>query len=103
MYIDDVSLKYDSEITYDIDDTTLADLTIDGAIITGFLPDKINYDIELGAGTTVVPTVAATTNNTSATAAIRLQQVSQEQQQFLLLLKMEQLLILFLSISAYQH
>ena len=70
MYIDDVSLKYDSEITYDIDDTTLADLTIDGAIITGFLPDKINYDIELGAGTTVVPTVAATTNNTSATAAI---------------------------------
>jgi hypothetical protein len=70
MYIDDVSLKYDSEITYDIDDTTLADLTIDGAIIAGFLPSKNNYDIVLGAGTTVVPTVAATTNNTSATAEI---------------------------------
>ena len=70
MFIDDVSLKYDSEITYDIDDTTLADLTIDGAIIPGFLPSKNTYDISLAQGTTVVPTIAATANNPNATAVI---------------------------------
>ena len=70
MFIDDVSLNYASSLIFLEDNTSLSDLTIDGAIIAGFLPSKSTYDIVLGAGTTVVPTVAATTNNTSATTLI---------------------------------
>ncbi|MGK0379523.1 MAG: hypothetical protein ACJA1Z_003351 [Patiriisocius sp.] len=70
MFIDDVSLNYASSLSFLEDNTSLSDLTIDGTTIAGFLPSKSTYDIELGEGTTVVPTVAATTNNTSATAVI---------------------------------
>ena len=70
MFIDDVSLNYASSLSFLEDNTSLSDLTIDGATIAGFLPNKSTYDIELGEGITVVPTVAATTNNTNASSVI---------------------------------
>ena len=70
MFVDDVSLKYASPFTYIEDDTSLSDLTQDGATIAGFTEIKTTYDIFLAEGTTVVPTIAATPNNPSATAAI---------------------------------
>ena len=70
MFVDDVSLKYASPFTYIEDDTSLSDLTQDGATIAGFTEIKTTYDIFLAEGTTVVPTIVATPNNPSATAAI---------------------------------
>ena len=70
MFVDDVSLKYAGPFTYPEDDTSLSDLTQDGATIAGFTESKTTYDIFLAEGTTVVPTIAATPNNPSATAAI---------------------------------
>ena len=70
MFVDDVSLKYAGPFTYPEDDTSLSDLTQDGATIAGFTESKTTYDIFLAGGTTVVPTIAATANNPSATAAI---------------------------------
>ena len=70
MFVDDVSLKYASPFTYPEDDTSLSDLTQDGATIAGFTESKTTYDIFLAEGTTVVPTIAATPNNPSATAVI---------------------------------
>ena len=70
MFVDDVSLKYAGPFTYPEDDTSLSDLTQDGATIAGFTESKTTYDIFLAGGTTVVPTIAATPNNPSATAVI---------------------------------
>ena len=70
MFVDDVSLKYAGPFTYPEDDTSLSDLTQDGATIAGFTESKTTYDIFLAGGTTVVPTIVATPNNPSATAAI---------------------------------
>ena len=70
MFVDDVSLKYAGPFTYLEDDTSLSDLTQDGATIAGFTEIKTTYDIFLAEGTTVVPTIAATPNNPSATAVI---------------------------------
>ena len=70
MFVDDVSLKYAGPFTYPEDDTSLSDLTQDGATIAGFTESKTTYDIFLAEGTTVVPTIAATPNNPSATAVI---------------------------------
>jgi hypothetical protein len=41
-------------------EAALADLTVNGATITGFTGNIESYDIELPFGTTIVPTVAAT-------------------------------------------
>ena len=70
MFVDDVSLKYAGPFTYPEDDTSLSDLTQDGATIAGFTESKTTYDIFLAGGTTVVPTIAATPNNSNATIAI---------------------------------
>jgi len=70
MFVDDVSLKYAGPFTYPEDDTSLSDLTQDGATIAGFTESKTTYDIFLAEGTTVVPTIAATPNNANATIAI---------------------------------
>lgn len=70
MFVDDVSLKYAGPFTYPEDDTSLSDLTQDGATIAGFTESKTTYDISLAEGTTVVPTIAATPNNANATIAI---------------------------------
>ena len=70
MFVDDVSLKYAGPFTYPEDDTSLSDLTQDGATIAGFTESKTTYDIFLAEGTTVVPTIVATPNNPSATAVI---------------------------------
>ena len=70
MFVDDVSLKYAGPFTYPEDDTSLSDLTQDGATIAGFTESKTTYDIFLAEGTTDVPTIAATANNPSATAVI---------------------------------
>ncbi|MDC3195899.1 T9SS type A sorting domain-containing protein [Flavobacteriaceae bacterium] len=70
MFVDDVSLKYAGPFTYPEDDTSLSDLTQDGATIAGFTESKTTYDIFLAEGTTVVPTIAAIANNPSATAVI---------------------------------
>ena len=70
MFVDDVSLKYAGPFTYPEDDTSLSDLTQDGATIAGFTESKTTYDIFLAEGTTVVPTIAGTPNNPSATAVI---------------------------------
>ena len=69
MTIDDVSFKYDSELSYDTDDTSLADLTINGSTVTGFTASGATYDVELPEGT-AVPTVAATLNNTNGSSVI---------------------------------
>jgi hypothetical protein len=70
MFVDDVSLNYAGPFTYPEDDTSLSDLTQDGATIAGFTESETTYDIFLAGGTTVVPTIAATANNPSATAVI---------------------------------
>ena len=70
MFVDDVSLNYAGPFTYPEDDTSLSDLTQDGATIAGFTESETTYDIFLAGGTTVVPTIAATPNNANATIAI---------------------------------
>jgi Secretion system C-terminal sorting domain/Dockerin type I domain len=51
-------------------DATLSDLQIDGETVAGFNPITLNYDIELPAGTVIVPAVTAETNNPAATYVI---------------------------------
>ena len=51
-------------------DATLKSLTYNGTSVTGFSADKTNYDVELAAGTTQVPTVAAEANDSKATAVV---------------------------------
>lgn len=48
----------------------LASLLVNGTAVSGFSSFILNYNIELPAGTTVVPTVTATTTNTNATKII---------------------------------
>ncbi len=52
------------------DDATLSDLTVDGTTIDGFDAGTTTYDVELAAGTTVVPEVAATATDENATVDI---------------------------------
>lgn len=51
-------------------DATLKSLTYNGTSVTGFSADKTNYDVELAAGTSQVPTVAAEANDSKATAVV---------------------------------
>ena len=51
-------------------DATLNDLQVDGETVDGFNSVVYTYDVELPAGTTVVPTVTATTNNPFASKDI---------------------------------
>ncbi len=53
-----------------ISDATLSDLQVDGTTVSGFSPNILNYNVELPAGTTVVPTVSATTTNPNANYVI---------------------------------
>ncbi|MGC1204386.1 MAG: discoidin domain-containing protein, partial [Flavobacteriaceae bacterium] len=46
-------------------DATLSNLTVNGATVSGFSSNTLNYNVELPQGTTVVPTVAATTSQAS--------------------------------------
>jgi len=70
MFVDDVSLNYAGAITTTTDDTTLADLTINGSTVAGFTRSGTTYDVELTPGTTDVPTVAATLYNTNGSSVI---------------------------------
>jgi arabinogalactan endo-1,4-beta-galactosidase len=54
-----------------IEDTSLKELQVNGAIIKGFDPNVTSYDVALLDGTTVVPTVTATPINSSATVAVK--------------------------------
>jgi hypothetical protein len=70
MFIDDVSLTLKSLPPPSVDNTNLADLTIDGTTITGFTSQGTTYDIELAPDKTDVPTVVAITTNPNATSVI---------------------------------
>ena len=65
--IDNVSITYQAGPSTD---ATLKSLTYNGTSVTGFSADKTNYDVELAAGTTQVPTVAAEANDSKATAVV---------------------------------
>jgi hypothetical protein len=51
-------------------DATLSDLLVDGVSVEGFASAKVNYTLELPAGTTTVPTVTYTTTDDNATAVV---------------------------------
>ena len=51
-------------------DATLSAITYNGTAVPDFTADKTNYEVELPAGTTAVPTVAATATDSKATVAI---------------------------------
>ncbi|MDF1571119.1 MAG: cadherin-like beta sandwich domain-containing protein [Bacteroidales bacterium] len=51
-------------------DTTLSDLQVDGTTVPGFDAATSSYDVQLAAGTTVVPTVTATATGTNATVEV---------------------------------
>jgi hypothetical protein len=51
-------------------DATLSDLKVSGTTVAGFSASTLIYNVELPAGTTVVPTVTATKNNAGATVLI---------------------------------
>ena len=51
-------------------DATLKDLLVNEVSVEGFTADKTDYEVELPAGTTDVPTVEAKTNNDKAKAVI---------------------------------
>ncbi len=52
------------------DDATLSDLQVDGTTVAGFAPTTLNYEVELPAGTTVVPVVTAVTNDPGASFVV---------------------------------
>ena len=52
------------------DDATLSDLKINGTTVTGFDAATTTYNVELTAGTTVVPTVTATANDANAQGVV---------------------------------
>lgn len=51
-------------------DARLSDLKVDGSTIAGFSMSTLDYDVELAAGTTVVPTITVTENDVNATAVV---------------------------------
>ncbi|MFC2128133.1 hypothetical protein ACFLRU_07155 [Bacteroidota bacterium] len=51
-------------------DATLSDLTVDGTTVSGFSAETTTYDVELTAGTTVVPTVVGTATQSSPATAV---------------------------------
>ncbi len=51
-------------------DASLSDLQVDGETIDGFSPSIFEYDVELAAGTTIIPTVTATTSDADATYVV---------------------------------
>ena len=51
-------------------DATLKSLRYDGITIPDFSPDKENYEVELPAGTTTIPTVEAETNHEAASVLV---------------------------------
>tara|TARA_R110000868_G_scaffold325194_2_gene586000 strand:+ start:869 stop:2350 length:1482 start_codon:yes stop_codon:yes gene_type:complete len=51
-------------------DATLSNLTVNGATVSGFSSNTLNYNVELPQGTTVVPTVVATTSQGTASAVV---------------------------------
>lgn len=50
-------------------DATLSNLTINGTTINNFASNKLAYNIELAAGTSIVPTVVATVTDTGKASA----------------------------------
>ena len=48
-------------------DASLSGLLVDGTTVSGFEPDTTTYNVELPAGTTIVPTVTYTLNDSAAT------------------------------------
>lgn len=51
-------------------DASLSDLQVDGTTVSGFAPGTTTYNVELLAGTTIVPTVTYTLNDPAATAGL---------------------------------
>jgi hypothetical protein len=51
-------------------DATLSNLTVAGTTVTGFAAGTLNYNVELAAGTTTVPTVVATVTDTGKANAV---------------------------------
>jgi|GEM_PF-3475351 len=51
-------------------DASLSDLGVDGTTVSGFAPGNFTYDVELPAGTTVVPTVDAVPTDDNATYVV---------------------------------
>ncbi|MEM6641850.1 MAG: family 16 glycosylhydrolase [Bacteroidota bacterium] len=61
----------DFTVAQDNDDSSLSDLQVDGATISGFSSSTLDYSIELPINTTTVPTVTATASDAAnATIAI---------------------------------
>ncbi len=52
------------------DDASLSDLQVGGTTVDGFDPDTTDYNVDLPAGTTIVPTVTYTLNDSAATAVL---------------------------------
>lgn len=51
-------------------DATLASLTVGGTAVSGFSANKLEYNVELAAGTTVAPEVTATANDGKARVVV---------------------------------
>ena len=51
-------------------DATLNNLKIDGTTVAGFSANKLTYNVEIAAGTTIVPTVVATVTDTGRANAV---------------------------------
>ena len=65
--IDNIAITYSAGPS---DDATLKSLTYDGTSVPDFSPEQENYDVELPAGTTVVPKVEAVANDDKANVEI---------------------------------
>ena len=60
-----------SDFTVTIDtDATLSYLAVGGTTVSGFAADTLSYDVELAAGTTIVPTVTATVTDIGKATAV---------------------------------
>lgn len=61
------------EVTYQAGpstDATLKSLSYNGTAVTGFSANTLNYEVELPAGTTAIPTIAATATDAAATVSV---------------------------------
>ncbi|MBQ9339761.1 MAG: hypothetical protein IJS13_05455 [Paludibacteraceae bacterium] len=69
MWMDDLEITYSAGPVVS-SDATLSALTYNGTSVPSFSASTTSYDVELPAGTTIVPTVAATANESHATVNI---------------------------------
>lgn len=61
------------EVTYQAGpstDATLKSLSYNSTAVTGFSANTLNYEVELPAGTTAIPTIAATATDAAATVSV---------------------------------